>query len=93
MIVGIMTVDLFIPESTSLKVKRSAVKSLKDRIRNRFNVSVSELDHNDKWQRTTLGVAVISNEGRHIESIMDSVLKLVYGDARVEVIGKTIQFV
>ena len=93
MIVGIMTIDLFIPNSTSLKVKRSAVKSLKDRIRSRFNVSVAELDHNDKWQRTSLGVAAVSNEKKHVESILGNILKLANGDSRVEVIDKTIQYV
>ena len=93
MIVGIMTIDLFIPDSTSLKVKRSAVKSLKDRIRSRFNVSVAELDHNDKWQRTSLGVVAVSNEGKHVESILGNVLNLVDGFSRVQVIDKTIRYV
>jgi len=86
MIVGTLQIELFIPDSTSLKVKRSAVKSLKDRIRSRFNVSVAEIDNNDKWQRATIGIAIVSNETSHIESIISTIMNLVYGDRRVEVL-------
>lgn len=93
MVVGILTLELFIPESGSLKTKRFAIRSIKDRLRTRFNVAVAELDGLDKWQRASLGVVAISNEAGHLEQIMDNVLKLVYGDDRVEVIDKTIQYV
>ena len=93
MVVGILKIDLFIPESNSLKVKRSAIKSLKDRLRSRFNVSVAELDHNELWQRAELGVAVVSNDGKHVESVLGNVMNLVYGDRRVEVIDTTITYV
>jgi hypothetical protein len=93
MVVGILTFELFIPESGSLKTKRFAIRSIKDRLRTRFNVAVAELEGQDKWQRASLGVVAISNEAGHLEQIMDNVLKLVYGDDRVEVIDKTIQYV
>ena len=93
MVVGILTLELFIPESGSLKTKRFALRSIKDRLRTRFNVAVAELDGHDKWQRASLGIVAISNEAGHLEQIMDNVLKLVYGDDRVEVINKTIHYV
>jgi uncharacterized protein YlxP (DUF503 family) len=93
MVVGILYMDLFIPESSSLKMKRSVVKSLKDRIRNRFNVSVAEVDHTEKWQRTALGVAAVSNDTRQVESILSNVLDLVQGEPRAELIEKTIRYV
>ncbi len=93
MVVGILTLELFIPESGSLKTKRFALRSIKDRLRTRFNVAVAELDGHDKWQRASLGIVAISNEAGHLEQIMDNVLKLVYGDDRVEVIDKTINYV
>ncbi len=92
MVVGILYMDLFIPESTSLKIKRSAIKSLKDRIRNRFNVSVAEIDYTDKWQRASLGVTTVSGETKQVESILSNVLDLVQGEPRVELIEKTIQY-
>ena len=92
MVVGTVQIELFIPDSTSLKMKRSAIKSLKDRIRSRFNVSVAEIDNNDKWQRATLGVAIVSNETSHIESTIGTITNLVYGDRRVEVIDIQTRF-
>ena len=93
MIVGIVRIELFIPESGSLKTKRFAIKSIKDRLRNRFNVSVDEVDHTDKWQRASLGVVAVSNEAGHLEKIIGNVMKLVYGDMRVEVLDSSISYV
>jgi hypothetical protein len=93
MVVGVLRIELFIPASDSLKTKRFAIRSLKDRLRSRFNVSVAEVDNGDKWQRASLGVVAVSNESRHIESVMGNVLNLVYGDRRVEVIDSTISYV
>lgn len=93
MVIGILYMDLFIPESTSLKIKRSAIKSLKDRIRNKFNVSVAEIDHTDKWQRASIGVAVVSTDTKQVESILCNVVNLVQAEPRVEMIEKTIQYI
>ena len=93
MIVGVLRVELFIPESGSLKTKRFAIKSIKDRLRSRFNVSVAEIDNGDKWQRASLGVAAISNESKHLDRILGNVMNLVYGDKRVEVIDSNINYV
>lgn len=93
MIIGVLHIELFIPGSGSLKTKRFAIKSIKDRLRNRFNVSVAEIDYADKWQRSSLGVVAISNEPKHVESILGNVMNLVNGDCRVEVIDSTVQFV
>ena len=92
MIVGVLHIELFIPDSGSLKTKRFALKSIKDRLRNRFNVSVAETDNTDKWQRASLGVAAVSNDTKHMESILGNVMKLVYGDPRVEVIDSIIDY-
>jgi len=92
MVIGVLRIELFIPDSGSLKTKRFAVKSIKDRLRNRFNVSVAEIDHSDKWQRTALGVVAVSNDTKHMDSILGNVMKLVYGDGRVEVIDVTTDY-
>ncbi|MBI3003134.1 MAG: DUF503 domain-containing protein [candidate division NC10 bacterium] len=60
MIVGTAVVELQLPENGSLKGKRKVLRSIKDRIRVRFNVSIAEVDRQDAWQRATLGVAVVS---------------------------------
>ena len=92
MVVGILRIELYIPDSGSLKTKRFAIKSIKDRLRSRFNVSVAEIDNTDKWQRASIGVAVVSNESKITESILRKALDLVYGDRRVEVIDSGIEY-
>ncbi len=69
MIVGALELEIFIPGSGSLKDKRKVVKSLCDRIRSRFNVSVAEIDFQDKWQRAVLGVSATNSMMSEIEDI------------------------
>lgn len=66
--ITLLTVELFIPYAQSLKDKRSAVRSLKDRIRKKFNASVAEVGYQDKWQRSILAVCFVGNDKRHLES-------------------------
>ena len=77
MFIGVCTIEMHIPESGSLKTKRHSLKSLKDRIRARFNVSVAEVDHNDLWQKASLAVAAVSNDKTHLNQTLDHVLNMV----------------
>lgn len=77
MFIGVCTIEMHIPESGSLKTKRHSLKSLKDRIRSRFNVSVAEVDHNDLWQKASLAVAAVSNDRTHLNQTLDHVLNVV----------------
>jgi uncharacterized protein len=77
MFIGVCTIEMHIPESGSLKTKRHSLKSLKDRIRARFNVSVAEVDDNDLWQKASLAVAAVSNDKSHLNQTLDHVLNLV----------------
>ena len=74
MIVGTLKVRLRIPDSHSLKEKRRVVKSIKDRLKSRFNISVSEVDALDSLQIAVLGVAAVSNDKRFVESVLSQVL-------------------
>ena len=65
---GLLTVDLQIHESGSLKAKRKIVQSITSRLRQRFNVSVAELDFQDKWQLCRIGVGAVGNDGRMLDS-------------------------
>jgi hypothetical protein len=77
MFIGVCTIEMHIPQSGSLKTKRQSLKSLKDRIRSRFNVSVAEIDDNDLWQKASLAVAAVSNDKSHLNQTLDHVLNLV----------------
>ena len=68
--------ELVIPWARSLKDKRSAVRGLKERLRSRFNASVAEVDHQDKWQRATLAVCIVDADRRRLEAVMNSVRRL-----------------
>jgi len=72
--VGLLTLEIQIPYAHSLKEKRAVLRKMKDRIRARFNVAVAELDHQDVWQRATLGVASVSDSQPLLDSIFHQVL-------------------
>ena len=79
MIVGLITWELHLAACQSLKDKRRILKSLKDRLHRRFNVSAAETDHQDLWQRAELTVAVVSTDRRHAEEVVREADRLVEG--------------
>lgn len=86
MLVAFERFDLRIPACGSLKQKRHVVKALTAAIRQKFNVSVAEVDHHDLWQRTTLGVSVVATDGYHAKRVLHEVEKLVGRWGEVDVI-------
>ncbi|NOY86278.1 MAG: DUF503 domain-containing protein [Deltaproteobacteria bacterium] len=74
MAVGILRLTLYLPESRSLKDKRRVLRSVKDRLRGQFNVSVAEVDHLDLWQKATVAVALVSKDARHADRLLQKVL-------------------
>jgi uncharacterized protein YlxP (DUF503 family) len=72
--VGLLTLKLHIADAQSLKDKRQVLRSLKDRLRAHFNVAVAELDFEDTWQRSVVGVVTLSNEEHHVEEALQKVL-------------------
>ncbi|MBI1796758.1 MAG: DUF503 domain-containing protein [Candidatus Eisenbacteria bacterium] len=86
MFVGIVRIELHLPAARSLKDKRSVVKSLKERIRQRVQASVAEVDHQDLWQRAALGVAVVSGEKRQIDEKLQAVRSLVLSTHEAELL-------
>jgi uncharacterized protein YlxP (DUF503 family) len=72
--VGLLTLELHIAEAQSLKDKRQVLRSLKDRLRAKFNVAVAELDFEDKWQRSVVGVVTLGNEEQLVEESLQNVL-------------------
>jgi hypothetical protein len=77
MTVGIARITLFVPESHSLKEKRMVLRRVKDRVRNKFNVAIAEVEENDVWQRAVLGLALLGNDRRFVESALDEVVRFV----------------
>ena len=75
MAIGLLTLEIHIPDARSLKDKRQVLRSLKDRLRGRFNVAVAEMDHQESWQRAQVGIVSLSNEPAHLEQSLRTVLK------------------
>ncbi len=90
--IGALYTELFIPLSGSLKSKRSVLKSLKDRIKNRFNVCVAEIGAQDKWQRAVLGFAAISSDKTHLDQALQGILSFVKDNHDVELIDYSMEF-
>jgi len=86
MVVGVYTVELFISESQSLKDKRQVLHSLKDRLREKFNLSVAEVDGQDLWQKAIVGMACVANESRHVQQVLEQALNVIKGMPAVEVV-------
>ncbi len=79
MYVGVCRLTLVVAGSRSLKDKRSVLRKIKDRVANKLHVYVAEVGGQDTWQRAVLGFAVVSADGAHVESVVDSVVRFVSG--------------
>jgi hypothetical protein len=91
--VALGLIELHLPEVDSLKGKRHALRGLKEKVKQRFNVSVAEVDHQDLWQRATLAVACVSNDGRQANEVVSKAVNFIESlsdgaviDVRVEVL-------
>ena len=71
MTVALCRLVLRLPENGSLKGKRMVVKSIQQRLHNRFNVSVAEVEHNDKWQLAGIHIAAVANNATHVTEVID----------------------
>jgi uncharacterized protein len=91
--IGALAVNLHIPASQSLKSKRRVIKSIKDRVRSRFNVSVSEIGELEKWQSATLGFCMISNDRAHIQSNFEAILALVESVGEIRMLNHQLEFI
>jgi uncharacterized protein YlxP (DUF503 family) len=78
--------DLHVPASQSLKAKRAAIRPVIDGLRHRFKVSVAEVDHQNTWQRATIGVAHVDGSGVDLEQVMASVERFVAAAPEVELL-------
>src|SRR6202158_4510528 len=73
--IGLLTLEIYIPEAHSLKDKRQVLRSLKDRLRGKVNVAVAELEGQDSWQRSVVGVVSLSHNNAHLEQPLRTVLE------------------
>jgi uncharacterized protein YlxP (DUF503 family) len=82
MIVGVLTAQMHLQGITSLKQKRSIIKSVTGRLKSRFNISISEVDHQDQKSSAVIGITLVSNDTQFINKQFDSVIEFMRGDGR-----------
>ena len=87
MIIGILQLELMISESHSLKEKRMVLKSLKDRLRQKFNISISEIGLQDRWQGAVIGIAAIGTDKKYVNGLLSLVLDWVAAHRSIELIA------
>ncbi len=85
-VVAVLTAEFHLPETFSLKDKRSVVKSMVQRAAQRFRVSAAEVGHHDDVRRALVGVAVVSGDGAHADQVLDSVLAFMEAEYPVELV-------
>jgi uncharacterized protein YlxP (DUF503 family) len=91
MMVGVCTVELHIPNVQSLKGKRQVLSSVISRLRNRFNISVAEIDEHDLWQKAILGIAYVANDTGRVNQTLDQVLNLIRANPSLELLRSQIE--
>lgn len=92
MVVGVKTFDIHIPGCRSLKEKRFVIRSLKDRIRTKFNVAVAEVDNQDLWQRATIAVASVNEHKRYLDGLLEKVSEVFANERRIVILSEEVEF-
>ena len=87
MIIGICTCEIYIFNANSLKSKRSVVKSIIEKSKHRFNISIAEVGENDKWQKSIIAFSTISNDQRLVEETIEKVINFFDSYSEIEIIN------
>jgi len=74
MVVGTLKIEFLLYDNRSLKGKRKVVRSMVDKVKSKFNVSIAEVGANDKWQKIELGISAVGNDRRHIDASLNHIL-------------------
>lgn len=92
MSIGLLTLELHFPGARSLKDKRQVLRSLETRVRNRFNVSIAEVEHQDLWQRSRIAVVAVNTDRTHLETTLAGVADEAYAARDAEVVSAETEF-
>jgi uncharacterized protein YlxP (DUF503 family) len=90
--IGVLMLEIHLQNSHSLKDKRHVVKSLKDRLRNKFNVAVAEIDYQDVWQRSVVAAVTVSADRSHAGKVLQSVEEEAASLLGPELAGVTVEW-
>ena len=90
MIIGLLTLEIYIPYSHSLKEKRKTLNKIKDRLKKKFNVAFAELEYQNKWQRTKIGLATLNTQKMMVEKIFQKIVREIEENIEGEILQKEI---
>jgi uncharacterized protein len=93
MIIGVLQLELSIGDAMSLKDKRRVVKSIKDRIAYRHNVSIAEIGALDEHRRSIIGIAMISNDARYVEGALSKIVDFVRAVSLADLVDYQIELI
>lgn len=93
MTIGILRLEIFIHYSNSLKAKRMVLHSIKQKLRNNFNVAVAQVDDEDKWQKTTIAVVGVERDRKNMNSILSKIIDFVEGFGNINLINHEMELI
>jgi uncharacterized protein YlxP (DUF503 family) len=92
MVVGLLSLEIFLPFSQSLKDKRRVLKALRDRIQHNFNAAVAEVDFQDKWQRAKVGIVTLNSQKGMVDQVLQQVLRVAEQNLDGEVVQYEVRY-
>ncbi len=87
MLVGICYLEIYLTEGGSLKEKRQVIKSIIERLRNKFNISIAEIGCQDNIRKAEIGFSAVSNESAHLDSLMEKAINFIDQNGKVEIVN------
>ncbi len=93
MVVGVCKLSLIHHAGNSLKAKRGVIRRIKDRVANRYNVSIAEVGANDLWRRIELGLAIAGNNGSHVNSQVDKIQNFIASMGLAEIVDSQFEII
>jgi len=87
MVIGFLSIEIYLPYSHSLKEKRKRLSGLKSRLTKKYNVAISELEYQNKWQRTKIGMVSLNSQKRPVESLFSKIIEDVEKNIDGQILG------
>jgi uncharacterized protein YlxP (DUF503 family) len=86
MVIGLLALEIFLPYSQSLKDKRKVLNTLRDRVRGRFNAAFAELDFQEKWQRSRIGIVTLNSQKALVDQVLQKICREVEDNLEGEIV-------
>ncbi len=92
MIIGLLTLEIYLPYSHSLKEKRKTLNMIRDRLKRKYNIAFAELDYQNKWQRSKVGLVTLNTQKGMIEKVFQKIVEQVEENIEGEILHKEVFF-